>query len=74
MFSAGALPFKTTRYSLTAIRHSLLAVQLSPVANHYPYLSRLADLPTSRLADNLARQEFRPPIFPVPRPASHDPF
>jgi hypothetical protein len=23
MFSAGALPFKTTRYSLTAIRHSL---------------------------------------------------
>jgi len=61
--NARALPHKTTRHSLLAVRYSLLAVQLSPVANHYPYLSRLADLPTSRLADNLARQEFRLPIF-----------
>jgi hypothetical protein len=38
-----------TRYSLFAIRYSL------------PFFFRLADLPTSRLADNLARQEFRPP-------------
>jgi hypothetical protein len=43
-----------TRYSLFAIRYSL------------PFFFRLADLPTSRLADNLARQEPRPPIFAPP--------
>jgi len=45
-----------TRYSLSAIRYSL------------PFFFRLADLPTSRLADNLARQEPRPPNSFRPSP------
>jgi hypothetical protein len=59
MFSAGALPFKTTRFQ----NYSLLANSLFAIRYSLPFFFRLADLPTSRLADNLARQEFRPPIF-----------
>jgi len=63
MFSAGALPFKTTRYSLT--RYSPFASLLAcfNIRRRFRCRRRLADLPTSRLADNLAQQEFRPPIF-----------
>jgi hypothetical protein len=61
---------------LLATRYSLLAAVLpfatrySPFANSLfasryslPFFFRLADLPISRFADNLARQEPRPPTF-----------
>jgi hypothetical protein len=51
----------------------------SPLAIRHPLPFRLADLPISRFAENLARQEPRPPIFPplVPFrscPVPHIPF
>jgi hypothetical protein len=61
-----------SRFFHLAIRRSLFVTRHSPLAIRHPLPFRLADLPISRFAENLARQEPRPPIFPplVPRPSS----
>lgn len=60
------LPFRKLpfHHSLIAIRYSLPFCH-SPVAIRCRF-PRPADLPTSRFAENPARQEPRPPVFPCP--------
>jgi hypothetical protein len=60
------LPFRKLpfHHSLLAIRYSLPFYYL-PVASRCRF-SRPADLPTLRFAENPARQEPRPPVFPCP--------
>jgi hypothetical protein len=64
--SAKVLPFRKLpfHHSLIAIRYSLPFCH-SPVAIRCRF-PRPADLPTLRFAENPARQEPRPPVFPCP--------